>query len=830
MRLLLRLTSLIQLLAVLLVLGGCVESTVETTDGQAVSGGGAGGAGGGAGGGGGASGAPQFSYPNQAYALNQFFLLIPTVTYSGSGLSFSITPSMLLPAGLTFDTSSGIIYGLPTATSSTTSFNVTGTNSVSTSNVSVTIVSAPIFSYPANTNYQVGSALNLTPTETFPVGGISYAITGALPAGLTFDPTDGKISGTPSAFLGAQNANFTVTGTANGYSSSVNFTLTDISPPQFAYSPSYTYSKGTPIGSSITPSVTHGNILSFNMTAGTLPTGVTLTASSGAISGTPSNHVNTNGAPHQITVQATSVQGITSSVTFDLEDISPPEVTYSTTSLHYYRNDSEGVRISGAPTTTGGITPTISFCKDCNFAAMGTLPTGFTVEPSSGKISSVAITAQLSSPGDNFSITVADSEFQAAVFGPFTIEERCNDSGSPLELPGQNFGGGGGTSSDPWMLCHKDHLPIISTNLHFLDHSSANNFILMSDIELNSTPFKPIGISGGNSGGNNVGCFKGSFDGNNKIIHNMKIHDGNVLPATYPNRGPYGSRGGFFACLEDFDFIKDLTFMNASIYVKNQWAGVLAGEAINNEAATGTPNRTISNVSTYRSFVLGGAGNTSTVVAGLVGMVMCNLTTPTPAHVDLMQIKNSIVHGQIIAFTGTGTGEAHAAGVFNTMDILTSSCVSAKDNVVFLKSLDGDDSISATSGGAATARMGYETNDQGAATPNSAVKDTIVVDLDDPGITYLPANFKGSGTSKYELPGDELDLNIPGTWISFTAQDYLIVPTLEPTSSIGWIAPKHLCERDQSNPSFGVLYDPDPIPYASTDLVWNSHKAGLRCP
>ena len=126
-----------------------------------------------------------------------------------------------LPAGLSLNTTSGVLSGTPTAAGPAT-FTVAAANGVSpdavTPSITITVnpaQAAPVFtasSPPATAT--VGAAYTYTfaatgnPVPTFRVN------SGALPAGLSLNTTSGVLSGTPTA---AGPATFTVAA-ANGVS------------------------------------------------------------------------------------------------------------------------------------------------------------------------------------------------------------------------------------------------------------------------------------------------------------------------------------------------------------------------------------------------------------------------------------------------------------------------------------------------------------------------------------------------------------------------------------------------------------------------------------
>jgi len=115
-----------------------------------------------------------------------------------------------LPAGLNFTAGSGTISGVPTQigvfTVPISAANVTGAASA---NLTITIQTPPpVITSAAAASGQVGSSFTYTTQATN--NPTSYAIsTGTLPAGLTLNPSNGSISGTPT-----QAGTFVVTLTA----------------------------------------------------------------------------------------------------------------------------------------------------------------------------------------------------------------------------------------------------------------------------------------------------------------------------------------------------------------------------------------------------------------------------------------------------------------------------------------------------------------------------------------------------------------------------------------------------------------------------------------
>ena len=147
-----------------------------------------------------------------------------TPTISGGAVdSYSVTPA--LPTGLTLNTTTGVISGTPTTITATANYTIIATNAFgsTTAVVSIAVLSATPSALTYSSNpavHIVGYPVSNTPTS---LGGAvdSYAITPALPSGLTLNTSTGVISGTPTTATASATYTITATNTFGSTTASV---------------------------------------------------------------------------------------------------------------------------------------------------------------------------------------------------------------------------------------------------------------------------------------------------------------------------------------------------------------------------------------------------------------------------------------------------------------------------------------------------------------------------------------------------------------------------------------------------------------------------------
>jgi|GEM_PF-173389 len=162
---------------------------------------------------------------------------------TGSAFSYTITASNTptsyaasgLPAGLTVNTSTGVISGTPT-TAGTYTVTLTATNGTGTGNKTLTItvspaVIAPVVSSAATATGTAGTSFSYTITASNTP--TSYAASG-LPAGVTVNTTTGVVSGTPTT-AGTYTATVSAINSGGTGSKTVTITVSPASVPESPY-------------------------------------------------------------------------------------------------------------------------------------------------------------------------------------------------------------------------------------------------------------------------------------------------------------------------------------------------------------------------------------------------------------------------------------------------------------------------------------------------------------------------------------------------------------------------------------------------------------------
>ena len=245
----------------------------------------------------------------------------------GGVIVYSIEP--VPPADWAFDQDTGVLSGTLTQPLDETVYTITGTSGSTTATTTVSIRGPPAAVTPGSQTIDGVVNSPLASVALVPSGfaaAVSHTLTpDSLPAGVTFNPTLGTISGTPTAAW--PQTSYTISAADGVSTASSSLTLAVAAPPLTPALQTITATAGTAILPTVAYVATGLTAPIAYSVSPTLPTGLVLSPVSGIVSGTP--RVSAPTTDH--TVTATDANGVTATgsiaITVAKGQLAPPTIT-----------------------------------------------------------------------------------------------------------------------------------------------------------------------------------------------------------------------------------------------------------------------------------------------------------------------------------------------------------------------------------------------------------------------------------------------------------------------------------------------------------------------
>ena len=343
--------------------------------------------------------------------LSQYVAFTPftPVTYVGGTppVTYSVSPS--LSSGISINPSTGVLSGTPQTTLSTTSYDITITDNVggkTTGTIQLNVIAVPdlvstraVSTVTAFANQALTAVTPVTVTGGY--GSYSYSVSPSLPSGLLFSSVNGQITGTPNQLSATATYTVTVTDPVS-QTTSTNFDLTVKAQPLAATSsiPASTlivYQLATPF----TPVTSTGGFGSLSYTIDLLlPSGLSLNASTGQITGTPTALSST--ASYVITVTDSLAQSSTASFAVSVAEVAPSPLSVTVSSLNVSLTQNQSANVSPVQ-VLGGVSPYV-------YSLTPSLPAGLTFSTTAGTITG---STNVVTSATTYNITVVDGQPQS---------------------------------------------------------------------------------------------------------------------------------------------------------------------------------------------------------------------------------------------------------------------------------------------------------------------------------------------------------------------------------------------------------------------------------
>ena len=346
--------------------------------------------------------------PSGTKAIDQAQTVNVTAGVANDSKSGGVTWTVSGGGTLTNVTATSATYVAPLNTATVIVATVTATSvsdPTKSTSVQITVNPLPAISTNSLAAATAGTAYSATISATGGTSPFTWSLTsGTLPAGLSLSASSSNsvtITGTPT---GQTVANFTIKIVdAAGNTATQALTLTVNAPPPLTVTTASLSAGVIGTAYSQTLAATGGvPTYTWSVTAGSLPSGLSLNAATGVISGTPSGTF-TSTSNFTITVKDSQTPAAaTKSANLSIS-ISAPQLSVTTSSLP---GGTLGTAYTQTLQATGGVQP-YSWA-----VTTGTLPAGLTLNSATGVISGTPTGSFTAAT--NFTVTVTDSQTPTA--------------------------------------------------------------------------------------------------------------------------------------------------------------------------------------------------------------------------------------------------------------------------------------------------------------------------------------------------------------------------------------------------------------------------------
>jgi hypothetical protein len=440
----------------------------------------------------------------------------PLTAANGLGLYTYSVSAGSLPAGISLNTSTGSISGTPTVTGTST-FTISVKDSINvvaatTSGIQTVYIASPITATanPTTTqNLEVGvTTTSFTPlTATGGTGTYTYYISsGGLPPGLSLNPTTGAVTGIPSV---------DTVGTGGGYPVfAVKDSLNNIASTVAGVS-YYVYAHITATSANSVAILTVGKSYSYSypllaangtgsytyyVSSGTFPSGISINSSTGVVSGTPTSTYSTANVVISVKDSSNVVATTTGTISFTVTQII--STASSTTTVSGTQNSAIS-SFNPFSSVSNGTTPYTYY------ASAGTLPTGITIDSSSGVVSGTPTVIQsaasvvfaVKDANNIVSATTASVSF-TVIPAPYSINYLLVAGGGGGGSGPTNYYGGAGGGGAGGVLTGSTTV-VVGTSYPITVGGGGGSATIGNNSSFNVLTYAVGGGAGGSNGGTN---------------------------------------------------------------------------------------------------------------------------------------------------------------------------------------------------------------------------------------------------------------------------------------------------------------------------------------